>query len=137
MERSTRRTRSRTVCAVVFIFAGLAHLVAPALYRGMMPPWLPAHGLLIALSGAAEIMGGAGLLVPRVRRAAGFGLIALLVAVVPANVQMLIAHRAGGGAFLMELLLWLRLPLQLVIVRWVWKVSTPDRPATSPAPAIT
>lgn len=114
--------------------AGLVHFVAPGLYRGMMPPWLPAHELMIAISGAAEIAGGASLLVPSLRRAAGYGLIALLIAVFPANVQMLLDHRAAGGALPQELLLWLRLPLQLVIIRWVWKVSKPDRQQTPSSP---
>ena len=135
MEPKSRRTRSRTICAVAFMVAGVGHFVAPGLYRGMMPPWLQAHDLLIAISGVAEFVGGAGLLFPRLRRAAGIGLIALLVAVFPANVQMLLDHRAGDGPLPMELLLWLRLPLQVVLIRWVWKVSKSGSTAVRAEPA--
>jgi len=119
---SARRDRSRAICAVVFIVAGLAHFVVPQVYRPMMPPWLPAHDLLILLSGVAEVAGGVGLLLPRLRRAAAVGLIALLVAVFPANVQMLLNAQAEGAAALVQAGLWLRLPLQVVLIRWVWKV---------------
>ena len=119
---STRRDRSRAICTVVFVAAGLAHFAAPQFYRPMMPPWLPAHDLLILISGIAEVAGGIGLMVPRVRRAAAYGLIALLVAVFPANVQMLINAIADDASGPFQAGLWLRLPLQVVLIRWVWKV---------------
>jgi uncharacterized membrane protein len=119
---STRRDRSRAICAGVFVAAGLAHFVAPQFYRPMMPPWLPAHDLLILLSGIGEVAGGIGLMIPRVRVAAAYGLIALLIAVFPANIQMLINAIADGAPGLFQAGLWLRLPLQLVLIRWVWKV---------------
>ena len=119
---STRRDRSRAICAVVFVAAGLAHFAAPQFYRPMMPPWLPAHDLLILISGIAEVAGGIGLMVPLVRRAAAYGLIALLVAVFPANVQMLINAIADDASGPFQAGLWLRLPLQVVLIRWVWKV---------------
>ncbi len=105
--------------------AGTLHLVAPGIYRGIVPPWLPAHDVLIALSGVAELAGGAGLLVQRTRRAAGWGLILLLIAVFPANIQMLLNHRASGVAWWGELLLWLRLLLQGLLIWWVWRASQP------------
>ncbi len=103
-----------------FIVAGALHFVVPAFYLAMMPPWLPAHRALVVVSGIAEIIGGLGLLVDRWRRAAGIGLLLLLVAVFPANVQMLLNARAAGEP---ELLLWLRLPLQFVFLWWVWRVA--------------
>ena len=88
-----------------------------------MPSYLPWHAALVAISGAAEVAGGAGLLVPATRRAAGFGLVALLIAVFPANVQMLVRGRGQGAGAIAELLLWLRLPLQVALIWWVWRVS--------------
>lgn len=111
--------------ALLFVVAGTLHFLIPAPYLGIMPRWLPAHAALVAISGAAEIAGGIGLLPPQTRRAAGIGLIVLLVAVFPANIQMLLLYRARGVPWWGELLLWLRLPLQLLLIWGVWRVSQP------------
>src|SRR5664279_2045258 len=84
--------------ANLFIVAGANHFVSPEIYQKIMPPFLPWPMALIYISGAAEILGGAGVLVPPVRRASGWGLILLLVAVFPANVFAAM-HGFNGGAF--------------------------------------
>ncbi len=109
----------RAVLSILFVAAGVLHLVMPERYRGIMPSYLPAHDRLIAISGIAEILGGIGLLVRRTRRVAGWGLILLLFTVLPANVEMLRVYRAHGGAGWGELLLWARLPFQLVLAAGV------------------
>lgn len=83
----------------------------------MMPSWLPAHGLLNAISGAAEIAGGIGVLIPRTRRAAGIGLILLLIAVFPANIY--IALNGWPGMDIPRWALFARLPFQLFFIAWV------------------
>jgi uncharacterized membrane protein len=108
---------------MVFVAAGLLHLVAPGAYERTMPPYLPLHRELVYLSGALEILGGLGLLIERTRSAAGMGLILLLVAVLPANVQMLIDARVADKPSWWLALLWLRLPLQGVLAAWVWRVA--------------
>lgn len=105
--------------AAGFVFAGVMHFAITARYVRVMPPWIPLHRELVLLSGACEIAGGIGLLVPRTRRAAGIGLVLLLAAVFPANVQMLLNARAAHASTLARTLLWARLPLQLAIVAWV------------------
>jgi uncharacterized membrane protein len=114
---------ARLALAALFVASGVAHLVRPGLYRPIMPPALPSPETLILISGLAEIAGGAGLLTTRFRRAAAVGLILLLVAVFPANVQMLRLHRRGNGGSMGEALLWLRLPLQAVLIWATWRVS--------------
>ncbi|HEX2205680.1 MAG TPA: DoxX family membrane protein [Longimicrobium sp.] len=111
--------------AVIFVAAGTLHFVVPGEYERIMPPYLPLHRALVLLSGACEIAGGLGLLLERTRRAAGVGLVLLLVAVWPANVQMLLSARAAGASPLAEALLWARLPLQLLVIAWVWRASHP------------
>ncbi len=82
-----------------------------------MPPALPAPRLLVLLSGAAEVAGGLGLLLPATRRGAAWGLLALLVAVFPANVYMLgLAAELRIPAWV----LWARLPLQPLLMWGVW-----------------
>ena len=105
--------------AIFFITAGINHFVHPSVYVRTVPPWLPVPGLLVVISGICEILGGIGVLLPGTRRYGGAGLIALLVAVFPANVQMaqhpeLYADIATAPA------LYIRLPLQLVLIAWVW-----------------
>ncbi len=125
---------ARALCALFFVAAGIGHFIIPSFYLAMMPPWLPAPLLLVQLSGVAEVAGGIGLLIPRVRRAAGIGLIVLLIAVFPANIQMLQNARAAGTP---ELGLWIRLPFQVLFIWWALAVSrtgpsAPIRPEPSP-----
>src|SRR5688572_20550123 len=114
---------SRLLLAGVFVFAGMMHFIIPASYVGIMPPWLPWHRGLVYLSGALEIAGGLGLLILRTRRAAGVGLVLLLIAVWPANLQMVLNARAVDVPPWHETLLWLRLPLQVGLIWWAWRAS--------------
>ena len=106
-----------------FVLAGVMHFVRPVPYVGIVPPWLPSAAPLVAVSGVAEIMGGAGVLVPATRRAAGVGLILLLVAVFPANIYMLTLAIAEARPDWWQALLWLRLPFQPLMIWWVWRVA--------------
>jgi uncharacterized membrane protein len=105
------------VLALMFVGAGVLHFARPELYARVVPPGFPYPAALVSLSGAAEIAGGVGVLLPEVRRWAGWGLIALLVAVFPVNVHMALAPGAAPA------LLWLRLPLQAVLIVWVWRCT--------------
>lgn len=120
------RGTSRVVLAALFAFAGTMHFIIPEQYMRIMPPALPLHRELVYLSGVAEIAGGLGLLVRRTRRAACIGLILLLIAVWPANLQMLLNARAAGASAGAQIALLLRLPLQLVLMLWVWRASRRD-----------
>jgi uncharacterized membrane protein len=111
----------------VFVIAGSLHFVIPKTYRRIMPPYVPAPEAMVYASGVAEIAGGAGLMVKRSRRLAGWWLIATLVAVFPANLHMALHPDkfkdvpGGPGA------LWGRLPLQGVFIAWVLgAMRTPD-----------
>ena len=110
----------RGLAAIFFIVAGVFHFLKPELYLQIMPPYLPAPGLLVFISGVAEVAGGLGLLIPSVRRAAGWGLIALLIAIFPANIYML-QHPELFNFPVWTL--WARLPLQAVFIAWVWYVA--------------
>ena len=113
--------------AAFFIVGGVMHFVAPAAYAGIMPAWLPWHAELVLISGVCEIAGGLGLLLPGTRRAAGWGLILLSLAVLPANAQMLLNYHAAQAPLWQQALLALRLPLQLPLIWWIWRVTQPRR----------
>jgi uncharacterized membrane protein len=106
---------------LLFVGAGVLHFTNPQWYERIVPPALPAKEALVAISGVAEIAGGVGLCIPATRRAAAYGLIALLIAVFPANVYMAIdperfAKIAPPWA------LAARLPLQFVVIAWMWSL---------------
>lgn len=124
---------SRILLATIFAGAGVLHIAVPGLYRPIMPSVLPAHDALILVSGLAQLAGAIGLLIPRTRRAAAVGLVLLLIAVLPANVEMLRLYRARNVVWWGELLLWLRLPLQALLIWWVWRAGTLTRRATRAA----
>lgn len=116
---------------MLFTVTGTLHFVRPAFFLAIVPPWLPSHGLLVALSGVAELLGAAGLLSRTTRRVAGWWLLALLIAVFPANIQMLMNAQAEGATSARQLALWLRLPIQPLLMYWIWRVAiAPTRGAT-------
>jgi uncharacterized membrane protein len=123
----TRFQVGRTAVGLLFILAGTLHFIVPGYYEQIVPRYLPAPSVLAALSGVAEIAGGVGLLLSRFRQAAGIGLMLLLVAVFPANVEMLRLALAHPSPAWVEALLWLRLPLQAILIWWVWVLSRPSR----------
>lgn len=120
MQESSReraRTITRFVVALAMVAVGVDHFVAPAFFVRIVPRVLPQPLLLVQISGFFEMLGGLGLVVPlgpRVRRAAGIGLVALYVAVFPANVNMVLHPELGGSIPLWAL--WVRLPFQIVFV---------------------
>lgn len=119
----TSRTVARGFLGALFIAAGANHFADPATYLRMMPPSLPFPLALVYLSGVAEVVGGIGVFSARWRTAAGWGLVVLLVAVFPANVHMALHPKLFPN--ITPMLLWGRLPLQLVLIAWVWWVTRP------------
>ena len=106
----------KVVFALFFVGSGINHFLRTGFYLRMMPPYLPWHLELVQISGVAEIVLGVLLLVPRTSAEAAWGLIALLVAVFPANVQMAL-HPDTFPEF-RSAVLWMRLPLQAVFIAW-------------------
>ena len=112
---------SRALCALFFASVGIHHFTHPQIYLHIMPPYLPYPLALVYISGGAEVAGGIGLLIGPLRRAAGIGLIALLIAVFPANLHMLINDIYLPDMPKIRWLLWARLPVQFAFVFWVFK----------------
>ncbi len=124
---ATLKRISRVVLGVAFILAGLNHFWQPRFYRAIMPPYIPDHSLMVELSGYAEILLGALVFVPRFQQLARAGLVALLIAIFPANLHM--AMNPERYSQVPEWLLWARLPLQAVMIAWVvWAVEAPSKP---------
>jgi uncharacterized membrane protein len=117
----------RFACGPFFVVAGLLHFVKPKTYKAIVPPYLPAPDALVFLSGVAEVGGGLGLMLPATRKRAGCWLIATLVAIFPANLHMAMNPerypKVPGG----ETALKARLPLQALLIVWVFCASRRGR----------
>jgi uncharacterized membrane protein len=114
----------RVVMAVLYVTAGVGHFIVTRAYVHIMPDYMPAHREIVLLSGAAEIAGGIGLLLPQTRRAAAWGVVLLLIVVFPANLWM-VQHpdRYPNVPLWVS---WLRLPLQLALIAWAWQYTKPE-----------
>jgi uncharacterized membrane protein len=121
----------RLLLGVLFLFTGTVHLVDASLFLPIMPAWVPWPMAAILVSGVAELLGGLGLIAPfrGVRLAAGWGLLALLVAVFPANFHMAAAHIQVRGFPAHNWMSWARLPLQPLLMFAVsWAAGIWPRP---------
>jgi uncharacterized membrane protein len=112
------KTLTRYLLGVLFIAAGVNHFLNTATYLNIMPPYLPWHLELVYISGIAESALGFLLLIRRYAVWAGWALVALCIAVFPANLHM--AMHADLYPVIPELALWLRLPAQGLLIAWAW-----------------
>jgi uncharacterized membrane protein len=123
----------RHLLGVVLVLQGINHFVLDTEMAQWIPSWLPAPLLMVHLSGIAEIVLGLALFVPRLRRLAGWGIVTLLIAVFPANIEMALHPELLPQV--PEVLFWIRLPLQLLFVWWVWSCVLAVAPARGVTPA--
>lgn len=114
----TLKTFLLVLMALLYIGAGINHFVHPDFYIKIMPSYIPAHELMVQLSGIAEILLGIGLLIPATRKLSAWGIIAMLLVFMVVHVDMLVhAERFEGVPF------WglvLRIPLQFLLIAWAW-----------------
>lgn len=104
----------------LFILAGILHFVKPAFFMKIMPEYLPWHKPLVLISGFFEVLGGIGIMIPALQLYASWGLVLLLLAVFPANITMFQKAQHTRGFTLYTGMLLLRLPLQFVLIWWVY-----------------
>jgi uncharacterized membrane protein len=125
------KTVALFLMAALYLTAGVMHFVNPWFFVQIMPPYLPWHWQLVYVSGVIEILLGALLLFPGTRRRAAWGVIALLIAVFPANVHMAMANVQFDPPPSMgqpsPIANWVRLPIQLVLIWWAWLYTRDDR----------
>lgn len=104
--------------AVIYIIAGIMHFIKPKVYLRIMPRYLPAHKLLVLLSGLTEIILGIGLLFPQTKDLSIYGLMLMLTIFFLVHFYMLSSKKAGAG--IPYWLLIARIPLQFVLIWWAW-----------------
>ena len=118
------------VMASIYIIAGITHFIIPEAFAQIVPPMRPYPLSIAYLSGVAEIALGVGLLFSRTRKLAAWGIIALLIAIFPANIYMAVSDVTVTGVFGRTLdpspaVQWGRLPLQGVLILWSWWYTRP------------
>jgi uncharacterized membrane protein len=118
---------SQRALAAFFTLAGVMHFVIPKRYEAIVPPYVPiSPQRAVVVSGVAEVAGGLAVVPEATRGLARWWLIALLVAVFPANVHMAVSPEAIRGLDTQRVpawALWTRLPLQPLMVWWVWRAT--------------
>lgn len=130
----TLRTPSAWLMGLLYIAAGVNHFWHPDFYLKIMPPYLPAHELLVQLSGVAELVLGVMILIPRYRKTAAWGIIAMLIVFMTVHIHMV--QNSYLFKDVPEYLLWLRIPLQFILILWAFwytrPTETPTLPLTTP-----
>ena len=110
----------KILLAVLMVLAGSSHFFADGVYLKIYPPLLPYPATMVYFTGVAEILGGIGLLIPRVSQAAAWGFVLLFIAVYPANINMAVNHiqidNIPDGNWFQTI----RLPFQFVLIAWAW-----------------
>lgn len=127
----TARKITRVLLALAMASIGVLHFVRPDGFVKIVPRALPYPYALVLISGAFEILLGLGLLLPRLRRISSYGLVALYLAVFPANINMAIHRLDLGGGPIPTWALWARLPFQLVFIALALWVGRPDQGSPS------
>ena len=113
------------VVALFFLAGGTAHFAVIDFFVQAMPDYLPWHRELVIISGVFELLGAIGILLPQTRLFAAYGLLALVVAVYPANIYM--AMHPERYPDIPELFLYIRLPFQFLFLWFIWWAVKPER----------
>jgi uncharacterized membrane protein len=111
------------VIGPIFTLAGVLHFIYPDKYIKVMPDYIPNHTAMVFWSGIAEVAGGVGIMIPAMQTISGWGLLALLLAVFPANIEMFVKTYRSKKRPILTLLLFLRLPLQFWLMYWVFMAA--------------
>ncbi|MCJ8325470.1 MAG: DoxX family protein [Campylobacterales bacterium] len=108
----------RVLLGILFVFGGYAHFTKTEFYLNAMPSYIPFHEFIVYSSGVIEILLGLLLMIPKTSQKAAIGIIILLIAIFPANINMYLNHQDFEG--MSETSLLIRLPIQLVLIAWAY-----------------
>jgi uncharacterized membrane protein len=120
----TAKRVSLILCCIFFMSVGVLHFTSAETFTRIVPSFIPFPEWAVYISGVMEIAGGILLFFPKTRRFASYMLIFLLIMVFPANINMAVNHIDFGKV--PEAVLWARLPLQVLLIYWVYKLRHVD-----------
>ena len=118
-------TRGCLGLALVFCFTAIGHFLFTEQMAAMLPPWAPAAVPMVYATGVLELAVAVGVVIPRFRRMAGWVIAAMLVMFLPVNVYAAVNRVGMGGHEWGPVYLWIRVPLQLVLLWWTWRFALP------------
>ncbi len=127
VQPSRQKAILKWVLGFSMITVGILHFVYPDQFAKIVPPQLPAPVALVYISGLFEILGGIGLLIPALSVLAAWGLIALFIAVFPANINQAFNSIPIDGIPHHPWLYWVRLPFQAVLIAWAYWYTNQER----------
>ncbi|MBO6522847.1 MAG: hypothetical protein JJ971_03405 [Balneolaceae bacterium] len=107
----------------MFIVTGVLHFIFPKTYKKIMPDYVPHHKAMVLWSGVFEVLGGIGIMIPFSKTFSAIGLILLLIAVFPANIDMFRKAYKNRGFTLFTLATLIRLPIQFWLMYWVFAAA--------------
>ena len=119
---NTLKTILRLLMAAFMIYGGVNHFLNPAFYEPFMPDFFP-KDLANYASGAVEIILGIGLLIPKYRKLAAWGLIGLMIIFLPLHIWDLFKETPAIGS---KTTAWIRIPVQFLFIAWIWWVGKED-----------
>lgn len=117
------------IMGILYVLAGANHFIHEPFYTKMLSGMLPWPVQLVYISGVAEILLGLGLLLPATRSISAIGIVLLLIAVFPANINM--ALHANNWSSLAPVGLYLRLPIQLLLIWWAYSYFNKPKAETA------
>lgn len=120
---ATIRTLSAWIMGLAYIATGINHFRDPEFYLKIMPPYMPAHELMVQLSGVAEIVLGVMMFIPRYRKLAAWAIITMLIVFMTVHIHMVMNPQLFKSV--PEYILWLRIPLQFVLILWAYWHTRP------------
>jgi len=120
LRNASKSLRGRITLAVFFVLSGISHFLITEKMAQMLPPSVPMRMEIIYATGVLEILGGIGLLLPKIRRIAAWALAAFLIGVLPANIYSAFAHVDFGGHASGPVYLLLRIPFQIFLIAWTY-----------------
>lgn len=120
MSNQTRKEILRVILSISLMMVGITHFTHGDQYARLVPPQLPDAIFWVYLSGVIEILLAIGLLIPSVSVAAAWSMIALFIAVFPANINQAINSIPIDGIPHIPIAYWIRLPFQAVLIAWAW-----------------
>ncbi|MBE9062658.1 hypothetical protein [cf. Phormidesmis sp. LEGE 11477] len=130
-----KKTTLRNLLAILMIVAGILHFVIPEPFIKIVPGLLPYPAALVYISGVCEIALGIGLFFPATRQLCGWGLVALFIAVYPANLNMAFNHIKLAGIPDSWWFHGIRLPFQFVLIAWAYWLAKPEADVRSLDPS--
>ena len=124
-------TRGCLGLSLVFCFTGVGHFIQTEPMAEMLPPWIPAAIPLVYITGVIELAAAIAVAIPRFRRLVGWGLAAMMVLFLPVNVYAALNRVGMGGHLWGPIYLWIRVPLQLILLWWIWHFAVRRASASS------